>query len=377
MTQRPAAGRAGTTIALRFSDGTGIWRKTAAEIAGSISGLVQSGQCLWVASDQTASVERLTADDADRPGEYAEHRSYRLGDFVTLPHTGDKADTEIDLEGIDLQWLSPGTGYLWLVGSHSKARKRVDEDDRPGKALDKLQTVTLDENRCVLLRIPVIVGAERLPNLVPSCPDPADAAMTITAGRLTELATVIAQDEHLGPFAGLPGKDNGLDIEGLAVTGDRIYLGLRGPVLRSWACVLEIGVESAGGLTTGRALKLRRNPDPLRKHFLDLGGLGVRDLIVDGDDLVVLAGPTMVLDGPTRLLRWPGGAKADAANLVRSGELELIYELAYGNGNDHPEGIATISGADGVRVVVAYDSPAPERLQRGGDQVLTDVFPWP
>src|SRR6476469_10832285 len=88
MTHGPRAARAGTSIPLRFSDGSGIWRKTAAEIAGSISGLVQSGQCLWVASDQTASVERLTADDAARPGQYAEHRSYRLGDFVTLPQTG-------------------------------------------------------------------------------------------------------------------------------------------------------------------------------------------------------------------------------------------------------------------------------------------------
>src|ERR1700712_4001292 len=106
------AGRARATIALRFTDGSGTWRKKASEIAASISGLVQSGQCLWVASDQTASVERLTADDAARPAEYADHRSYRLGDFITLPQSDEKADTEVDLEGIDLQWLSADTGYL-------------------------------------------------------------------------------------------------------------------------------------------------------------------------------------------------------------------------------------------------------------------------
>ena len=88
---------------------------------------------------------------------------------------------------------------------------------------------------------------------------------------------------------------------------------------------------------------MRRNPEPFVKHFLDLGGLGVRDLTVDGDDLIVLAGPTMLLDGPVRLLRWPGGAKADAATLVRSEELELIYELPYGSGNDHAEGFATLT----------------------------------
>ena len=77
------------------------------------------------------------------------------------------------------------------------------------------------------------------------------------------------------------------------------------------------------------------------------------------------------------LLRWPGGAKADAPGLVRSDELELIYELASGTGNDHAEGIACIGGADGVRLIVAYDSPAEGRLRRDGDEVLADIFPWP
>src|SRR5512141_1438607 len=102
---------------------------------------------------------------------------------------------------------------------------------------------------------PVIVGAEGLPNLVPSCPNPADAAV-ITAGRLDELATAISKDEHFAPFAEIPGKDNGLDIEGLAVTGNRVLLGLRGPVLRGWACVLELDVESAGRVPTGGSPQL-------------------------------------------------------------------------------------------------------------------------
>ena len=130
------------------------------------------------------------------------------------------------------------------------------------------------------------------------------------------------------PFAGLPGKDNGLDIEGLAVTGDRVYLGLRGPVLRGWACVLSLVVESAGRIDHRPRTAIAQESRAVRKHFLDLGGLGVRDLIVDGDDLVVLAGPTMLLDGPVRLLRWPGGAKAGAASLVRSGGTRAHLRIA-------------------------------------------------
>ena len=52
----------------------------------------------------------------------------------------------------------------------------------------------------------------------------------------------------------------------------------------------------------------------LRKHFLQLGGLGVRDLHFAGDDLFILAGPTMVLDGDIRLFRWPRARAALADN---------------------------------------------------------------
>ena len=43
----------------------------------------------------------------------------------------------------------------------------------------------------------------------------------------------------------LPSKDNGLDIEGLAVLGNRVYLGLRGPVLRGRAIILELELEES------------------------------------------------------------------------------------------------------------------------------------
>ena len=44
----------------------------------------------------------------------------------------------------------------------------------------------------------------------------------------------------------IPGKDNGLDIEGLAVDGHRLLLDPRGPVLRGWSALLEIAVEARG-----------------------------------------------------------------------------------------------------------------------------------
>jgi Protein of unknown function (DUF3616) len=40
-----------------------------------------------------------------------------------------------------------------------------------------------------------------------------------------------------------------------------------------------------------------------RRPFLQLDGLGVRDLVMHGNDVFVLAGPTMELDGPVFIHR--------------------------------------------------------------------------
>ena len=52
----------------------------------------------------------------------------------------------------------------------------------------------------------------------------------------------------------------------------------------------------------------------LRKHFLQLDGLGIRDLHFSGDDLYILAGPTMVLNGEIRVFKWPTARSLLAAN---------------------------------------------------------------
>ena len=43
----------------------------------------------------------------------------------------------------------------------------------------------------------------------------------------------------------------------------------------------------------------------LRKHFLQIDGLGIRDRQFSGDDLYILGGPTMVLNGEIRVFNWP------------------------------------------------------------------------
>jgi len=382
---------AARTILIQFAKGQNDWQEKPNKMRDSVSAIVPWDECLWVASDQTATVERLVADNPQGPTEYGDHRSFRLIDFVPLPERGvGNPDQEVDLEGIDIQRFGPDgpAGYLWLVGSHSHARKKVDEDASSAVGIGALASVSLDRNRCALIRIPVIRHPGELPELVSTCPDPRDPTSALTAGLLSDLLPAIAADEHLrlffvqqgdGAIKGVPGKDNGLDIEGLAVSGDKIFLGLRGPVLRGWSVILQLEIEPSPG---AGELRLRNTADSpvFRKYFVQLGGLGVRDLLVDGEDLLILAGPTMDLDNPVRIHRWTGGATGTGEELVRAERLPVVRTLRTADniemGRDHPEGFTRLATADGPRLLVAHDSPADSRIQTKG-AVRIDSLRWP
>ncbi|RFU20305.1 DUF3616 domain-containing protein [Geodermatophilus marinus] len=333
----------------------------------NLSAVRSDGPVLWVAGDETATVERLVADDPDHPSEYAAQTTFRLADLVDLP--GADADEEADVEG-----LARSGHFLWAVGSHSLRRRRIRDEHDGEKALRRLARVTGQANRQVIVRLPVAdVGG--LPTPVRELTVDGRthrAAVFGTRGR--DLRELLADDEHLAPFLPLPGKDNGLDVEGIAVRGDRVYLGLRGPVLRGWAVVLELRPEvdpdDPARLRLTRFCRGRR----YRKHVLRMDGLGVRDLCPHGEDLLVLAGPTMDLDGPVRVYRWHGACAAETPQVVRGEALTREVEIPFGDGDDHAEGIGLVD-ADEHRLLVVYDSPAPSRLV--GDSVTADVVKLP
>jgi len=161
--------------------------------------------------------------------------------------------------------------------------------------------------------------------------------------RANALTRLLADDPHFGPFLPLPGKDNGFDVEGMALLDKSMLLGLRGPVLRGWAGLLEINPQAQGDHLQLAALP--GSDAPLRKHFLNLGGLGVRDLHMDGDDLYILAGPTMVLDGDIRLYRWAGARQALQANdepVTFWPDLPVACSLPHEPGADRAEAFCAL-----------------------------------
>lgn len=182
----------------------------------------------------------------------------------------------------------------------------------------------------------------------------------------SRLGELLANDPLIDRFLNIPSKENGLDIEGLAVNASTVFLGLRGPVLRGWAVVLQLDLESVEkGLLEPQPLtqKGRR----YLRHLLNLDGLGVRDLCVLDNDLLVLAGPTMDLDGPVRLFRWRNALKAAIDACVDGTALEVIFDIPWGFRTEHAEGIALYRATDQAepRLLVVYDSPAKSRLHQG------------
>lgn len=344
-------------IALRFQ---GRHARAAEDLSAALR--TPSGGLL-VASDERASLELLTPEPA-RPNVLSEHQSFALHEALGL-----QPDEEVDIEG--MAGADDDCSALFVIGSHSAKRKKPrGKDDQ--KDLQRLARVEVNTAREVLAYIPMRDGVPVIDGKV----------ARLASDRDDSLLAMLADDPHLGTFVArderytVPGKDNGFDIEGLASANGRLMLGLRGPVLRGYAFVLSISVE-----VQGSDLAIVGKKRKYRKHALDLDGLGVRELLVHGDDMLVLAGPTMALDGAHRLFRWVGGAHPSDDGIVAQGkgkgELQHLFDIPFHRGFDRAEGICRWSwfGQDDSLLVV-YDAPGAARKLADGT-LLADVFALP
>ena len=153
------------------------------------------------------------------------------------------------------------------------------------------------------------------------------------------------QDPYLGPFTRIPSKENGVDIEGIAVKGETVFLGFRGPVLRdNYVPVMKFPFAS---------------PEDYALHFVELGGLGIRDMVEVSDGFLLLAGP--VGDGPgSRLLSfWNGEDTIPGEDRRVKGAVELARIEAPMEAK--AEGLALLSEDDSsYTVLIVFDG-----LQRG------------
>ena len=332
---------------------------TGSLVQANLSGAAFMGDWLWVAGDEACGLARLRRlETVGREVlRFGDVRDFPLADLLDLPGA---ADEEADLEG-----LAVADGFLWVVGSHGLKRKSARPDRGAEENAKRLAKVTLDGNRRLLACLPIELDASAAPCLVRQAQDGRRARRLKGDSQDNLLTRALADDCHFGPYLAVPGKDNGFDIEGLAVDGRRLLIGLRGPVLRGWSAMLEIAVEAHGDHL--RLMPLDDSGLRIRKHFLQLEGLGIRDLHFSGDDLYILAGPTMVLDGDIRVFKWPGARPQLACNRepVRfESALTESVTLPHGRGTNRAEALCDLPPAlsDGKpRWLVLYDAPGADR----------------
>lgn len=320
-----------------------------------ISAAARIGDTLFLGADECADLEILGLVGE----QFAEHRRIRLGEAFDLPGGPDE---EMDIEG-----LAVDDGWLWVVGSHSLTRKKPKKskplDDH---GLKRLAHLKQRPNRMFLGRLPLMeTGDGRWDVALDGTADGRRPQMLPIGKHGGDLYRALKKHPLLGPFCALPAKENGLDVEGIVVDGQRVGLGLRGPVINGWALVIEAQIAPTGDGAADLALT-----GDLKLHVLDLAGLGVRDLKRLAGDVLILAGPTMKLSGPTRVYRWPGWTAADPADLLH--RPETLLELPHGEACDHPEALAPTRHGGKDALLVVCDTPSAERL--AGGAVVADVF---
>lgn len=192
------------------------------------------------------------------------------GDFVRLI-TDSFGDKPLEL---DAESTAFADGYFYVVGSHGRPRHEDGTDDwaeieARAKASSRIFRIRFASNS-IDTRTGKLTGQ---PEITPSL----------------ELIGIVQAQAELAPFVGKPLAENGLTVEGAAVRGGDLCVGLRGPVLpddhRAVILQVPLGVLFDGG--TGETIPL----DP------DLGtdsmgaARGIRGLATFEGRLLILAGP--------------------------------------------------------------------------------------
>ena len=326
----------------------------------NLSAAARFGETLFLGSDEGVCIERLSRGT----GAWGHHRRISLDGILDLA-----TSEEADIEG-----MAEDDGWLWVLGSHARTRPKIGKTDVDRIDLNAFATLKDTRPRCLLARLPLAPDPDGNGAVLPAASDgDRRAGMLRQTRRGSRLARMMKSSPLLRPFTRIAAKEGGVDLEGIAVAGTRIAIGMRGPVIQTYAVLLEFefAAKRSGRLTiTG----------PLHKRLLELDGLGIRDLKCDRTDLLILAGPTTGLDGPCAVYRWTDwlGDPPRDERIVRRHRPERIIDLPFGRGDDHPEGLVLIDGADGTReIIVICDSPAATRVDAASRTVRCDRFRLP
>jgi pSer/pThr/pTyr-binding forkhead associated (FHA) protein len=137
--------------------------------------------------------------------------------------------------------------------------------------------------------------------------DPATQSLQGQTDVMTNLRDFIIENvPELKAVANLPGNAGGVNIEGIAwdPIHDRLYLGMRSPIVNGKALVVPIKLKDPRGAFSTQNLTIPESP-----IHLSLNGLGIRDIQYDtrSSEFLIVAGPSGSGGGTDVILyEWNG-----------------------------------------------------------------------
>jgi phosphohistidine phosphatase SixA len=276
----------------------------------SAAARINDGSLLIVGTDEGHELQVLKRTGALK---------YQASHFIDLTPG---LDLEVDIEG-----LAAAGNVLYAVGSHSQKRKKTKRSKSRKKNIEGLEQSkpTRLESRDKIFRIELDEGGQK------------------SKIQHLDLRKIINSTKPLSLFSRLPAKENGIDIEGLAIFADTLYLGFRGPVLRQ-------GYVPVGVLHFSK-------PDSFKLTYVKLGGRGVRSMTRVKDGFLILAGAVGDSDQSYQLYFWNGKSCVigkDAAG----GNIHRLRSVPCPDGGK-AEGLIVLSEKNdwSYELLILYDGP--------------------
>jgi hypothetical protein len=250
-------------------------------------------------------------------------------------------DEELDIEG-----LAKAEQYIYVVGSHSRIRQKVKQKKYSKTNHKRLATTRREASREQLFRLKL----------------DAEGRLVKDSIKILSLRDIFANHPVLALFKAIPSKENGIDIEGLAVNekNHELFIGFRGPVLRENFTPVMVMKFADGNFTQSKL-----------KHeirYLDMGGLGIRGMSRIKDGFLVLGGPVGDKSTPYYLFFWDGKDMVPGKDNPKVSEhIKRVCEIPLPSNTAKAEGVEFLQLKNGrVHVLIVYDG-----VQNGGGVIFS------
>jgi hypothetical protein len=272
---------------------------------------VAIGQGYFVSATDENNTLRLYSTDPDSK---ATKLDVPLSSWAKAPpkkkHPGEFH--ECDLEGA----AQIGRRIYW-IGSHARNK---DGELCPEREVLFATDISNSAEKTKL----TLVGKEPYRTLI---------ADILAASTLAEIHSAIsaARGQAAPDRNKMPTKEGALNIEALCADGKALLIGFRNPIPGGKALLVPL-------LNPDAVLENRKPATFGKPILLDLGGLGLRDMVRWRNNFLIIAGDYR--DGsdpnaqPSKLFQWEGEGKTPIALNVKLEGLNPEGAVVFGDGND-------------------------------------------